>query len=106
MIAFSLPRFLVRIAPAILLGLACRVDIADAQSALRVQPNRAEKAKLVEQIAADGLNCPVVGVVENAEEDKRGKMIRVHCTSLNGSASWDIRGIAAPNAPELRFEAW
>ena len=33
-------------------------------------------------------------------------MIRIHCRSVNGSASWDVRGIAAEGAAELRFEAW
>jgi hypothetical protein len=70
------------------------------------QPSQKEKQKLAGQIASDGLNCPVVGVVEDAGKDERGTMIRIHCRSLNGSASWDIRGIAAKGAAELRFEAW
>lgn len=77
-----------------------------AQSPLRRQPNAHEKQKLSEQIAADGLNCPVVGTVDNAGEDGRGKMIRIHCTSFSGAAKWDIRGIAVPHAPTLRFESW
>jgi hypothetical protein len=48
----------------------------------------------------------VLGTIDNAGEDKRGKMIRIHCASLNGSATWDVRGIAAPNAAALRFESW
>lgn len=79
---------------------------AFAQSPLRRQPNHSEKQKLIEQIASDGLNCPVLGTIDNAGEDARGKMIRLHCASLNGSATWDIRGIAAPDAAALRFESW
>ena len=78
---------------------------AAAQSALRTQPGQKEKQKLAAQIAADGLNCPVVGVVDDAGKDDRGRMIRIHCRSLNGSASWEIRGIASRDADGLRFEA-
>ena len=70
------------------------------------QPNQKEKQKLAGQIAAEGLNCPVVGVVDDAGKDERGTMIRIRCRSLNGSANWDVRGIAAKGAAELRFEAW
>ncbi len=79
---------------------------AAAQTPLKTQPNQKEKQKLAGQIAADGLNCPVVGMVEDAGKDERGTMIRIHCRSLNGSASWEVRGIAAKGAAELRFEAW
>jgi hypothetical protein len=90
----------------ILLMAAVGSQAALAQSPLRRQPNAHEKQTLSEQIAADGLNCPVVGTVDNAGEDARGKMIRIHCTSFSGAAKWDIRGIAAPRAPALRFESW
>ena len=86
----------------LLFGLAA----AAAQAPLKTQPSQKAKQKLAGQIASDGLNCPVVGVVEDAGKDERGTMIRIHCRSLNGSASWDIRGIAAKGAAELRFEAW
>jgi len=79
---------------------------AVAESPLRRQPNAHEKQKLSEQIAADGLNCPVVGTLDNAGEDARGKMIRIHCKSLSGSATWDVRGIAVPHAAALHFESW
>lgn len=79
---------------------------AAAQAPLKTQPNQKEKQKLAGQIASEGLNCPVVGVVDDAGKDERGTMIRIHCRSLNGSASWDVRGIAAKGAAELRFEAW
>ena len=79
---------------------------AVADNPLRRQPNAHEKQKLSEQIAADGLNCPVVGTIDNAGEDARGKMIRIHCSSFSGAAKWDIRGIAGPQAPGLRFESW
>ena len=79
---------------------------ASAQSTLRTQPGQKEKQKLAAQIASEGLNCPVVGVVEDAGKDDRGTMIRIHCRSLNGSASWDVRGIAAKGAADLRFEGW
>lgn len=79
---------------------------AAAQAPLRTQPNQKEKQKLAGQIASDGLNCPVVGLVEDAGKDERGTMIRIHCRSLNGSASWEVRGIAARGAAELRFETW
>ncbi|MDO9564477.1 MAG: hypothetical protein Q8R85_17945 [Bosea sp. (in: a-proteobacteria)] len=79
---------------------------AAAQAPLKTQPNQKEKQKLAGQIASEGLNCPVVGVVEDAGQDERGTMIRVHCRSLNGSASWEVRGVAARGATELRFEAW
>ncbi|MDO8398679.1 MAG: hypothetical protein Q7T45_12745 [Bradyrhizobium sp.] len=79
---------------------------AAAQAPLKTQPSQKEKQKLAGQIASDGLNCPVVGVVEDAGKDERGTMIRIHCRSLNGSASWEVRGIAAKGAAELRFEAW
>jgi len=79
---------------------------AAAQSALRTQPGQKEKQKLAAQIAADGLNCPVVGVVDDAGKDDRGRMIRIHCRSLNGAASWEVRGIASKDAADLRFEAW
>ena len=79
---------------------------AFAQSPLRRQPNAHEKQKLMEKIAEDGLNCPAIETIDNAGEDARGQMIRIHCASLNGSARWDIRGIAAPHAPALRFESW
>jgi hypothetical protein len=64
------------------------------------------KQKLAGKIASEGLNCPVVGVLEDAGKDERGTMIRIHCRSTNGSASWEVRGIAAKGAAELRFEAW
>jgi len=79
---------------------------AAAQSPLTNQPSQREKQKLAGQIASEGLNCPVVGVVEDAGKDERGTMIRIRCRSVNGSANWDIRGIAAKGAAELRFEAW
>jgi hypothetical protein len=79
---------------------------AFAQSPLHRQPNAHEKQKLIEKIAEDGLNCPVLGTVDNAGEDARGKMIRIHCKSLSGSVTWDIRGIAAPHAAALHFESW
>lgn len=84
----------------------CSLTAATAQSPLATQPNQREKQKLAGQIASEGLNCPVVGIVEDAGKDERGTMIRVHCRSLNGSASWEVRGIAAKGAAELRFEAW
>ena len=77
-----------------------------AQTPLKTQPNQKEKQKLAGQIASEGLNCPVVGVVDDAGKDERGTMIRIHCRSVNGSASWEVRGIAARGAAELRFEAW
>jgi len=87
------------------LVLLCGLTAA-AQSPLTNQPNQREKQKLAGQIASEGLNCPVVGVVEDAGKDERGTMIRIRCRSVNGSANWDIRGIAAKDAAELRFEAW
>jgi hypothetical protein len=93
-------------ASAIALAAVIGSATAFAQSPLRRQPNHSEKQKLIEQIASDGLNCPVLRTIDNAGEDKRGKMIRIHCTSLSGSATWDIRGIAAPDAAELHFESW
>ena len=90
----------------ILLIAAAGSESAAAQTPLRRQPNAHEKQKLSEQIAADGLNCPVVGAVDNAGEDARGKMIRIHCASFSGAAKWDIRGIAVPHAPTLHFESW
>jgi hypothetical protein len=87
------------------LVLVCSLSAA-AQSPLTNQPNQREKQKLAGQIASDGLNCPVVGTVEDAGKDERGTMIRIHCRSMNGSASWEVRGIAAKGAAELRFEAW
>ena len=88
------------------LVLVCGLAAAAAQSPLTTQPSQKEKQKLAGQIASDGLNCPVVGVVDDAGKDERGTMIRIHCRSLNGSASWEVRGIAAKGAAELRFEAW
>jgi hypothetical protein len=88
------------------LVLACGLAVAAAQTPLKTQPNQKEKQKLAGQIASEGLNCPVVGTVEDAGKDERGTMIRVHCRSLNGSANWEVRGIAARGAAELRFEAW
>jgi hypothetical protein len=84
----------------------CSLAAAAAQSPLHRQPGQKEKQKLAEQIASDGLNCPVVGVVDDAGKDDRGTMIRIHCSSLNGAASWDVRGIAAKDAAGLRFESW
>jgi len=92
--------------PAAALVLVCSLLAAAAQSPLHTQPNKKEKQKLSEQIAAEGLNCPVVDVVDNAGKDERGTMIRIHCRSLNGTARWDVRGIAAKDAVGLRFEAW
>lgn len=80
--------------------------VAAAQAPLKTQPNQKEKQQLAGQIAAEGLNCPVVGVVDDAGKDARGTMIRVRCRSLNGSASWDVRGIAVSGASGLRFESW
>lgn len=91
---------------AVCAALVCSLAAAAAQSPLQRQPNQREKQKLAEQIASDGLNCPMVGVIDDAGKDDRGTMIRIHCRSLNGSASWDIRGIVAEGAAELRFEAW
>jgi hypothetical protein len=88
------------------LVLVCSLTAAAAQSPLTTQPSQREKQKLAGQIASEGLNCPVVGVVDDAGKDERGTMIRIRCRSLNGSAGWDIRGIAAKGAAELRFEAW
>lgn len=88
------------------LVLVCSLAAAAAQTPLKTQPNQKEKQKLAGQIASEGLNCPVVGMVEDAGKDERGTMIRVHCRSLSGSASWEVRGIAAKGAAELRFEAW
>ena len=88
------------------LVLVCSLVSAAAQSQLHTQPNQKDKQKLAEQIASEGLNCPVVGVVDDAGKDDRGTMIRIHCRSLNGSARWDVRGIAAKGAAGLRFEAW
>jgi hypothetical protein len=87
------------------LVLVCSLSTA-AQSPLTNQPNQREKQKLAGQIASEGLNCPVVGVVEDAGKDERGTMIRIPCRSVNGSANRDIRGIFAKGAAELRFEAW
>jgi hypothetical protein len=86
--------------------LLCSLATAAAQSPLHRQPGQKEKQKLADQIASDGLNCPVVGVVDDAGKDDRGTMIRIHCLSLNGAASWDVRGIAAKDSAGLRFEAW
>ena len=88
------------------LALVCSLAAAAAQTPLKTQPNQKEKQKLAGQIASEGLNCPVVGVVEDAGKDERGTMIRIPCRSVNGSANRDIRGIFAKGAAELRFEAW
>jgi hypothetical protein len=88
------------------IALACSLVAAAAQSPLHRQPGQKEKQKLAEQIASDGLNCPVVGRVDDAGKDDRGTMIRIHCSSLAGAASWDVRGIAAKDAAGLRFESW
>jgi hypothetical protein len=98
------PRF--RLTPLAAVALVCSLAAAAAQSPLHRQPGQKEKQKLAEQIASDGLNCPVVGVVDDAGKDDRGTMIRIHCWSLNGAAGWDVRGIAAKDAAGLRFEAW
>ena len=45
---------------------------ASAQEALRTQPSQKEKQKLAAQIASEGLNCPVVGVVDDAGTDVGG----------------------------------
>jgi hypothetical protein len=90
----------------VIAALLCSHAGAAAQTPLQQQPGKKEKQKLAAQIASDGLNCPVVGVVEDAGKGERGTMIRIHCLSLNGSASWDVRGIAAKGASDLRFEAW
>lgn len=91
---------------AVCAAVVCSLAGAAAQSPLQRQPNQREKQKLAEQIASEGLNCPRVGVIDDAGKDDRGTMIRIHCHSLNGSASWDVRGIAARGAADLRFEAW
>lgn len=103
-----MPRFFRRsqVVFAVWATLVCSLASAAAQSPLQRQPNQREKQKLAEQIASDGLNCPRVGVIDDAGKDDRGTMIRIHCRSLNGSASWEVRGIAARGAAELRFEAW
>ena len=88
------------------LVLAFGLAAAAAQAPLKTQPNQREKQKLAGQIASEGLNCPVVGMVDDAGKDERGTMIRIHCRSLNGSASWEVRGIAAKGVADLRFEAW
>ena len=88
------------------LVLVCSLAAAAAQTPLKTQPNQKEKQKLAGQIASEGLNCPVVGTVEDAGKNERGTMIRVHCRSLSGSARWEVRGIAAKGAAGLRFEAW
>jgi hypothetical protein len=98
------PRF--RLTPFAAAALLCSLATAAAQSPLHRQPGQKEKQKLADQIASDGLNCPLVGVVDDAGKDDRGTMIRIHCLSLNGAASWDVRGIAAKDAAGLRFEAW
>ena len=67
------------------LVLVCSLAAAAAQAPLKTQPNQKEKQKLAGQIASEGLNCPVVGMVDDAGKDERGTMIRVHCRSLNGS---------------------
>jgi hypothetical protein len=95
-----------RLTPFAAAALLCGLATAAAQSPLHRQPGQKEKQKLADQIASDGLNCPVVGLVDDAGKDDRGTMIRIHCSSLNGAASWDVRGIAAKDAAGLRFEAW
>ena len=99
-----IPRHIQQIS-AVALALLCSLAAAAAQAPLTTQPNQKEKQKLAGQMASDGLNCPVVGIIEDAGKDERGTMIRIHCRSLNGSASWEVRGIAAKGA-ELRFEVW
>ena len=88
------------------LVLLCSLAAAAAQTPLRIQPNQKEKQKLIGQIAADGLNCPVIHVVDDAGKDERGTMIRINCRSPSGAARWEVRGIASRDAPGLRFEAW
>ena len=90
---------------AAVLVLVCGLAAAAAQTPLKTQPNQKEKQKLAGQIASEGLNCPMVSGVDDAGKDERGTMIRIRCRSQTGSASWDIRGIAARDA-ELRFETW
>ena len=97
---------LIRQISAVGLVAAFGLAAAAAQTPLKTQPNQKEKQKLAGQIAAEGLNCPVVGVVEDAGADERGTMIRIHCRSLNGAARWEVRGIAAKGATELGFELW
>src|SRR4051812_41022226 len=87
-------------------ALSCSLAAAADQSPLHPQPAQKEKHKLAAQVASDGLNCPVVGLVEDAGKDERGTMILIHCTSLSGTASWDVRGIASRETAGLRFEAW
>jgi len=60
----------------------CSLAAAAAQAPLKTQPNQKEKQKLAGQMASDGLNCPVVGIIEDAGKDERGTMIRIHCRSL------------------------
>jgi hypothetical protein len=79
---------------------------ASAQAPLKIQPNQKERQKLAGQIASEGPHCPVLGIVEDAGKDERGTIIRIRCRPVNGSANWDIRGVAANGAAELRFEAW
>jgi hypothetical protein len=100
------PNLRFRLVSAVAAALVSGVAAAAAQSPLQHQPSKKEKQKLAEQIASDGLNCSVVGLVDDAGKDDRGTMIRIHCLSLNGSAGWDVRGIAVKGAPGLRFEAW
>src|SRR5882757_9290179 len=100
------PNFRFRLVSAVGAALVCGLAAAAAQSPLQHQPGKKEKQKLAEQIASDGLNCPVVGPVDDAGKDDRGSMIRIHCSSLNGAAGWDVRGIAAKDAAGLRFETW
>jgi hypothetical protein len=95
-----------RLVPAICAALIGGLAAAAAQSPLQRQPNQKEKQKLAGQIAAEGLNCPRIDIVDDAGKDDRGTMIRIRCRSLNGSAGWDVRGIAAKGAESLRFEAW
>lgn len=96
----------IRICSIAVVLLSLGATAADAQAPLRRQPNAREKQKLINQIAAAGLNCPLLDVIDNAGEDSRGKMIRIHCVSLSGAAHWDVRGIAAPHSTDLRFESW
>lgn len=79
---------------------------SDAATQTGSQSNDAESQELSESISNSWLNCPNVLLVENAGEDARGILIRIHCSAKAGGSTWDIRGIKAPRASAFRFEPW
>jgi hypothetical protein len=66
-----------------------------------------EKEKLLEALAAKGLNCPLITNYQFEAIDARGNIFRITCsTAPKPAPSWDIRMIEPAHIDKAYFEPW